>query len=242
MVELTASTAVMVASAAAAAPMVRPARRRRTLAGVLLVTAAALLVLCAPAFAVAPATRAPAMRGSGAKAAQPPRTLLQAAVQEADVPVKGEEMNDFEKFIDRWNTKGGLTIATFLAIFVGWAFEKALELGGVESLQAGIWTSAILFVVLLWWTSTYLFRVATKSTTYAQQLELYEREVMVKRLSELDDEEIAALCEEVGVTPAEIQASMGDKVKSLSQKDAVLQLFKNTKMPSADPRSVLENL
>jgi DNA-binding protein Fis len=40
------------------------------------------------------------------------------------------------------------------------------------------------------WASTYFFRVATKSMTYAQQLKDYEQAVIQKRFEELQDDEV----------------------------------------------------
>ena len=42
----------------------------------------------------------------------------------------------------------------------------------------------------------YLWRVENKQTTYAKQLSQYEQEIMIRRLSELSEEEIDALCAE----------------------------------------------
>jgi Protein of unknown function (DUF3007) len=43
------------------------------------------------------------------------------------------------------------------------------------------------------WASTYFFRVATKSMTYAQQLRDYEQAVIQKRFEELQDDEVCGL-------------------------------------------------
>lgn len=155
----------------------------------------------------------------------PRARIMAAAVKDKS------EMSDWELFLDRWNTRGGAVVATFLAIFIGYAFEKILEFAGVDSITAGIWTSAVFFFGLLVWTFTYMTRVMTKSTTYAEQLAKYEQDVMIRRLEELDPDEIAALCEEVGVTEKELQECMqeaGTSDKKLSQKEKVLAVFKNT--------------
>jgi len=151
-----------------------------------------------------------------------------------------EEPSDFAKFIDRWNTKGGAILATFVGLGLGYAMKQVLVVAGVEDIYAGVWVSGFYFFGMCIWLSQYLFRVMTKSTTYAQQLEMYEQQVMMERLNELDEEEIAALCEETGVSDANIQEALGDKVKALSQKEKVIELFKNAQgqMPQ-DPRSGL---
>jgi len=151
-------------------------------------------------------------------------------------------MNDIEKFFDRWNTRGGSILATIIGIFGGFAMEKAIESAGVEPLTAGQIVTAIYSVGIMIWTGQYFFRVATKSTSYAQQLKDYEEEVMIKRLSELDDDEIDALCAEVGVSPEEISdtAEMKDEtLKQLSQKEKVMEIFKGQlgAPPADDPRA-----
>mmetsp|Transcript_3090 Transcript_3090/g.9569 ORF Transcript_3090/g.9569 Transcript_3090/m.9569 type:complete len:235 (+) Transcript_3090:137-841(+) len=167
-------------------------------------------------------------------------SLVLAAAGGAERLGGEKEMSDLDKFLDRWNTRGGAILATFIGLIVVWVFEKGLEIVGVDSATAGVWTSGVFFFGLLVWTGQYFTRVMTKSTTYAQQLENYEREVMIKRLQELDEEEIAALCEEVGVSPEEISDAVGGKVEALSQKEQVIKLFKNTTMPKdVDPRALM---
>lgn len=177
------------------------------------------------------AARAIAPRSQSAR--RPPFAL-------AAMPGEEKEMNDFEKLIDRWNTRGGAVLATFLGLIFVWVFEKFLELVGLDTAAAGVWTSGLTFFGLIIWTSQYFTRVMTKSTTYAQQLEDYEREVMIRRLKELDEEEIVALCEEVGIKPEDVTEAVGGTVEALSQKEAVIKMFKNTTMPKdADPRAMI---
>ncbi|KAL5219974.1 hypothetical protein ABZP36_024687 [Zizania latifolia] len=47
------------------------------------------------------------------------------------------------------------------------------------------------------WISTYMFRVANKDMTYAQQLRDYEKQVMEKRLESLSEAELQVLIEQV---------------------------------------------
>ena len=55
------------------------------------------------------------------------------------------------------------------------------------------------------WTGSYVFRVANKDMTYAQQLKDYENAVIQKRFEELSETEVDALgdiiemCDDVGV-------------------------------------------
>merc|ERR1719215_2047208 len=149
-------------------------------------------------------------------------------------------MSDIEKFFDRWNTKGGVVIGAVIAIFFGFAFQKVVVAVGVDELEAGLATTAIYFTGVCVWTFTYFTRVATKSTTYAEQLRDYDKQVMLARLSELDDDEIDALCAEVGVTEEELTdtvASKDEKLKNLTQKEKVLEIFKASRGGEAnDPR------
>jgi hypothetical protein len=85
-----------------------------------------------------------------------------------------------------------------LGIFVaaGLAYV-ALQLVGLDGIQAGIWTQTLLVIGLIGWSLTYLFRVGTKKMTYNQQLKDYEEAVMKKRLEEMSPEELAQLQQEI---------------------------------------------
>jgi len=166
-------------------------------------------------------------------------TRLQSSVAEAE-STKGA--SDADKFFDRWNTRGGSIVATIVATVGAFALEKAFEAGGLEPLVAGQAVTAVYSVVLIIWTGQYFFRVATKSTTYAEQLKEYEEQVMMKRLEELDDDEIDALCAEVGISEEEISdtvASKDEKLRKLSQKEKVMEIFKIQSIASEDPRARL---
>ena len=73
----------------------------------------------------------------------------------------------------------------------------ALQLFGINGIDAGIWTQALLVVGLVGWSLTYLFRVGTKNMAYNQQLKDYEEAVMKKRLEEMSPEELAQLQQEI---------------------------------------------
>lgn len=79
---------------------------------------------------------------------------------------------------------GGITYFFFQAI-------------GFDGLSAGVWSQALLVVVVLAWTLTYLFRVANKDMTYNQQLKDYEDAVLQKRLEEMTPEELEKLQQEI---------------------------------------------
>merc|ERR1712008_214485 len=165
-----------------------------------------------------------------------PRTAASAAAMPME---EEEEMSDLEKFLDRYNTRGGVILLTVLAILGGFLLEKFLELF-LEPIQAGLVVSGGLSIGIFWWTGTYFVRVINKGTTYAKQLRQYEQMVMLKRLEELDDEEIDALCDEVGVSTDELAEATGegDKRKALTKKEQVLKLFKIQGL-SQDPRNIM---
>jgi len=72
-----------------------------------------------------------------------------------------------------------------------------LQLVGVDEINAGIWTQALLVIGLVGWSLSYLLRVGNKNMTYNQQLKDYEEAVMQKRLEEMSPEELAELQSEI---------------------------------------------
>jgi Protein of unknown function (DUF3007) len=88
-------------------------------------------------------------------------------------------------------------IAIGVAVFaVGGVGYLALKLAGIDNINAGIWSQLILIAIVIAWTGSYIFRVATKQMTYNQQLKDYEEAVLQKRLEELSPEELAKLQDE----------------------------------------------
>ncbi|MFB2876127.1 DUF3007 family protein [Floridanema aerugineum] len=85
-----------------------------------------------------------------------------------------------------------------LGIFLagGLAF-LVLQLVGLDSQQAGIWSQALLIFGLIGWLLTYLFRASTKQMTYNQQLKDYQEAVLQKRLEEMTPEELEKLQAEI---------------------------------------------
>lgn len=89
-------------------------------------------------------------------------------------------------------------ITVSLAIFVGGGLLYIVfQAIGLDGLSAGVWSQALLVIVVLAWTSSYLFRVANKDMTYNQQLKDYEDAVLQKRLEEMTPEELEKLQQEV---------------------------------------------
>lgn len=96
------------------------------------------------------------------------------------------------------NTRGGVIVWSVILILIPIGFYNFFVATGMEETKVGAYVGAI-FVLLsnVLWASTYVFRVANKDMTYAQQLRDYENAVLQKRLEELADDEINALMEEI---------------------------------------------
>jgi hypothetical protein len=81
-----------------------------------------------------------------------------------------------------------------LAIFLGGGMVYILlQLFGLDTLSAGIWTQAGLIVGLVGWVASYAYRAVTQTMTYNQQRQEYEDAVLQKRLESLSPEELAQL-------------------------------------------------
>ena len=89
-------------------------------------------------------------------------------------------------------------IGISIGIFVGGGLiYLVLQVVGINSINAGIWTQTILVGGLVVWLMTYLFRVTNSDMTYNQQLKDYEEAVLQKRLEEMTPEELAKLQAEI---------------------------------------------
>lgn len=88
----------------------------------------------------------------------------------------------------------GIGIGIFVA---GGAIYLVLQLAGLGSVDAGIWSQVVLTGGLIGWLCTYLFRAVTQNMTLNQQLKDYEDAVLQKRLEELTPEELEQLQAEV---------------------------------------------
>ncbi len=88
----------------------------------------------------------------------------------------------------------GISIGIFAA---GGILYLVLQIVGINSTNAGIWTQAILVGGLVVWLLTYLFRVTNSDMTYNRQLKDYQEAVLQKRLEEMTPEELAQLQAEV---------------------------------------------
>lgn len=96
------------------------------------------------------------------------------------------------------DTRGGVIVWSVILTAIPYSVYSVLVSSGLDSDKVGAYVGS-LFVLLscVLWASTYLFRVANKDMTYAQQLRDYENAVLKKRLEELADDEIQALMEEI---------------------------------------------
>ena len=88
----------------------------------------------------------------------------------------------------------GISLGVFVAAGLIYVMLQVL---GIDSINAGIWTQTLLVVGLIGWSLTYLFRVGSKNMTYNQQLKDYEEAVMQKRLSEMSPEDLTKLQQEI---------------------------------------------
>ena len=82
------------------------------------------------------------------------------------------------------------------------AYNYMLETLGWDVVLAGnVILVAYVGLATVLWTASYVFRVATKDMTYAQQLRDYENAVIQKRFEELSEEEVDALMGEIYQPP-----------------------------------------
>ena len=83
-----------------------------------------------------------------------------------------------------------------------------LQVAGLNSLEAGVWSQLLLVGGLIGWLVTYALRAVGHKMTYDQQRQDYEEAYFKKRLEELTPEELAKLQAEI------------EQEKQISSKDA----------------------
>lgn len=98
----------------------------------------------------------------------------------------------------------GIGVGVFLA---GGLLYGGLQLLGLNSLSAGIWSQVLLVGGLVGWVLTYLGRVFTQNMTYNRQLQDYEDAVLQKRLDEMTPAELAQLQAELDASEADEQGN-----------------------------------
>lgn len=80
-------------------------------------------------------------------------------------------------------------LGVFLA---GGAIYFLLQVLGIDAMNAGIWSQALLVVGLVGWVLTYLVRFATSNLTYNQQLRDYENAIVEKRWEKMNSRSVAS--------------------------------------------------
>ncbi|HLO83595.1 MAG TPA: DUF3007 family protein [Nostocaceae cyanobacterium] len=88
----------------------------------------------------------------------------------------------------------GIGLGVFIA---GGLVYAVLQLAGLNSVNAGIWSQVFLVAGLIGWLATYIFRAIGQKMTYHQQREEYEQAFLQKRLDELTPEELAKIQAEI---------------------------------------------
>lgn len=72
-----------------------------------------------------------------------------------------------------------------------------LQLAGLNSLEAGVWSQVLLVGGLIGWLVTYGLRAVNQKMTYHQQRQDYEEAFFKKRLEELTPEELEKIQAEI---------------------------------------------
>ncbi len=88
----------------------------------------------------------------------------------------------------------GIVFGVFVA---GGLVYVVLQLVGLDSQNAGIWSQALLVCGLIGWLFTYVFRAVSNKMTYHQQRDDYEQAYFQKRLDELSPEELERIQMEI---------------------------------------------
>jgi hypothetical protein len=88
-------------------------------------------------------------------------------------------------------------LLTFGILGGGFVVKLGLEQAGLGTLDAGVWSQAVLIVGLMGWVSTYLVRAVTHNLTFHKQFRDYEEALLQKRYAELTPEELSQLQDEV---------------------------------------------
>jgi hypothetical protein len=97
------------------------------------------------------------------------------------------------------STRGGISVLSLIAIVVPFiAYDFMQTVLGYDMIFAGnVILIGYIGIGTILWVSSYVFRVASKDMTYAQQLKDYENAVIQKRFEELSEAEVDALVGEI---------------------------------------------
>ena len=114
-------------------------------------------------------------------------------------PLMAEKPSSSLPFLLDPGTKGGILFWTVVLIVLPFvAYNFMLENLGWDVVLAGnVVLVGYVGLGTVAWTLSYVFRVANKDMTYAQQLRDYENAVIQKRFEELSEDEVDALMGEI---------------------------------------------
>ena len=143
-----------------------------------------------------------------AVAIQPQRIAATALTSRALAPLMDAKGSGDDKsgglpfFLDP-GTKGGIIFWGTVGIVAPFiAYSYMLDNLGWDVILAGnVILVGYVGLATVAWTASYVFRVANKDMTYAQQLRDYENAVIQKRFEELSEEEVDALMGEIYTPP-----------------------------------------
>ncbi|MEB3199045.1 MAG: DUF3007 family protein [Synechococcaceae cyanobacterium] len=110
-------------------------------------------------------------------------------------------------------TRGGAILLGLAVLGLGGAGYALARFGGLEGFSPGIAASALLMLVVLVWTGSYLARVVGGRMTYIEQRRRYRSAYdaltdaeLQARFEALSPEEQRRLLEDVGQLPADAEA------------------------------------
>ena len=102
-------------------------------------------------------------------------------------------------------TRGKVLLIGLAVLLLGGLGQVGFQAAGFEGFSAGIAAEALLVVIVVVWTSSYLFRVVTGQMTYMDQRRRYrevydkqEAETLQARFDALPEEEQQALLRKIG--------------------------------------------
>ena len=103
-------------------------------------------------------------------------------------------------------TRGKVLLIGLAVLLLGGLGQVGFQAAGFEGFSAGIAAQTLLVVIVVVWTSSYLFRVVTGQMTYMDQRRRYrevydkqEAETLQARFDALPEEEQEALLRKIGV-------------------------------------------
>tara|TARA_B100000459_G_scaffold143366_1_gene104903 strand:- start:172 stop:513 length:342 start_codon:yes stop_codon:yes gene_type:complete len=107
-------------------------------------------------------------------------------------------------------TRGKVLLIGLGVLLLGGVGYVGFDAAGLEGFSAGIAAQAVLVLIVVVWTSSYLFRVVTGQMTYMQQRRRYREVYDEQEIQDLDDrfealspDEQQALLRKIGVDDKE---------------------------------------